>query len=98
MAYFLDAAQMSVTGTPGTGTITLNVAESGFQSFASAGASTGQYVAYALADTGGAWEYGRGIYTSVGTTLARTTVLGSSNSGSAISATSAVVVTATILA
>lgn len=98
MGYFLDAAQMTVASAPGTGAITLGSAVSGFQSFAAAGAATGQLVSYAIQDTAGAFEYGRGTYSSTGPTLTRTTILGSSNSGSAINATAAAIVTATALA
>lgn len=98
MGYFLDAAQMTVASAPGTGAITLGSAVSGFQTFAAAGASSGQIVSYAIQDAAGAFEYGRGTYSSTGPTLTRTTILGSSNSGSAINATAAAIVTATALA
>jgi hypothetical protein len=44
------------------------------------------------------WEYGQGTYTASGTSLARTTILGSSNAGAAISCTSAAIVSLTALA
>lgn len=76
---------MSVSGTPGTGTITLNAAESGYQSFATA------YAANANVDVlivdGTAWEVARDCtYTHSGTTLSRGT-LEASSTGSAISLT-----------
>lgn len=72
------------TTTTGTGTLTLAGAATGFQSFAAIG--NGNTCIYALEDANGSgWEVGVGTYTSSGTTLARTTVLASSNSGSAIS-------------
>jgi hypothetical protein len=70
--------------TSGTGTLTLAGAVPGFQAF-SAALSNSDTTYYAIAESStGAWEVGLGTYTASGTTLARTTVLGSSNSGSAI--------------
>jgi len=71
------------TSTTGTGTITLAGAVSGYQSFNSA-FSDGDLVYYAI-ESGTDWETGIGTFTSSGTTLARTTVLKSSNSNNAIS-------------
>ena len=70
--------------TSGTGTLTLAGAVTGFQAF-SAALSNGDTTYYAIAELStGAWEVGLGTYTTSGTTLARTTILDSSNSGSAI--------------
>lgn len=85
-----NRVQMTVTGTPGIGTITLNAATSGYQSLASA------YGADAVGDflfvDGTAWEVARDcVYTHSGTTLSRGT-LEASSTGSAISLTSAAVV------
>lgn len=85
-----NRVQMSVTGTPGTGTITLDAASSGYQSFSSA------YGANATVDVlitdGTAWEVARNCtYTHSGTTVTRGT-LEASSTGSAISLTSAAVV------
>jgi hypothetical protein len=69
--------------TTGTGTLTLGGAESGFQSFAVIGNGNTTY--YAIVDSAaGTWEVGIGTYTSSGTTLARNTVLESSNSGNLV--------------
>lgn len=67
--------------TTGTGAYTLNGAEAGFQSFAAIGDGNTTY--YAATD-GTDWEVGIGTYASSGTSLARTTILSSSNSGVAV--------------
>jgi hypothetical protein len=69
------------TTTTGTGTLTLAGAVSGFQSFAAIG--DGNTCHYAIVG-GTEWETGVGTYTASGTTLARTSVLASSNSNSAV--------------
>lgn len=68
------------TTTTGTGTISLAGPVSGFQGFSTAiGNANTTY--YTIVDAAtGAWEVGLGTYTSSGSTLARTTVLSSSNS------------------
>ena len=72
------------TAVVGTGTATLLGAALGFQSFAVVGNGNTTY--YCIADQGGAnWEVGLGTYTLSGTTLARTTVLSSSNAGALVS-------------
>jgi len=85
-----NRVKMTVSGTPGTGTITLGSAVAGFQSFAGAGVSNADTVPYIIED-GAAWEIGVGTYTSSGTTMSRS-VTASSNSGNAINATSAAIV------
>lgn len=95
-SYFLDAVQVTVSGAPGTGAITLGSAVPGFQSFSSAGVANGQAVAYYVIDVGGVFEYGRGTYSSSGPSLTRSTIL--SNGGTPVSLTSAAIVVATILA
>lgn len=85
MPRHVNRAKMTTT-TTGTGTITLGSASSGYLSFASAGVNDGEVVPYILVDANGtAWEIGWGTYTSSGTTLARTTILQSTNSNNAIS-------------
>lgn len=85
-----NRVKMTVSGTPGTSTITLGSASSGYQSLASA------YGANATVDVmildGTAWEVARDCaYTHSGTTLSRGT-LEASSTGSAISLTSSAVV------
>ena len=72
------------TTTTGTGTITLSgTAPTGFQNFSVIGNGNTTY--YCIAGQGTAeWEVGVGTYATSGTTLARTTVLSSSNSGSLV--------------
>lgn len=79
--YILDRVRETTT-TTGTGTLTLAGAVTGFQSFAAVG--NGNTCYYCVTD-GTNWEVGLGTYTSSGTTLARTTVLASSNSNAAVS-------------
>jgi hypothetical protein len=87
MALVLKDRVKETSTTAGTGTLTLDGAVTGFQSFAAVGDGNTTY--YAIADNAtGAWEVGIGTYTSSGTTLSRTTVLSSSNSGSLVSFTS----------
>lgn len=67
-------------------TVTLGSASSGFQAFSTAGVADGDIISYVIED-GTSWEIGQGTYSSTGPTLSRTTIQGSSNNGSAISAT-----------
>lgn len=83
MALVLADRVKETTTTTGTGTVTLLGASTGYQSFAVVGNANTTY--YTIAgQTGSEWEVGIGTYTSSGTTLARTTVLASSNSGSLV--------------
>jgi hypothetical protein len=73
----------------GTGAITLaGAAPTGYQSFLTAFGTGTQTVAYCIADqTGPNWEVGTGTYNGSANTLARTTVLASSNGGSLVNFT-----------
>ena len=83
MALVLADRVRETSTTTGTGTITLAGAVYGYQSFSAVGNANQTY--YTIFDqTSGDWEVGIGTYTSSGTTLSRTTVLSSSNSGSLV--------------
>jgi hypothetical protein len=72
--------------TAGTGSLTLDGAVLGYQSFAAIGNGNTTY--YAISDPiTGDWEAGIGTYSTTGPTLARTTVLSSSNGGSLVTFT-----------
>ena len=77
MALVLADRVKETTTTAGTGTITLDGATTGFQSFAVVGNGNTTYYTIA-AQTGTEWEVGIGTYTSAGTLFARTTVLANS--------------------
>jgi len=82
MALVLKDRVLETCTSPGTGTVTLLGATVGYQTF-SATVGNGNTTYYTIADQSGPnWEVGIGTYTSSGNTLARTTVLSSSNSGS----------------
>ena len=72
------------TTTTGTGTVTLSgTAATGYQNFSVIGNGNTTY--YTIAGQGTTeWEVGIGTYTTAGPTLARTTVLSSSNAGAAV--------------
>lgn len=83
MAFVLADRVKETTTTAGTGTVTLLGASTGYQSFAAIGDGNTTY--YTIAgQTGSEWEVGIGTYASSGTTLARTTVISSSNAGSLV--------------
>ena len=81
MALIVKDRIKETTATTGTGTVTLAGAEDGFQAFSVVGDANTTYYAIVSGDN---WEVGYGTYTLSGTTLSRTTILESSNSGSAI--------------
>lgn len=82
MALVLADRVLETTNTTGTGTLTLNGALPGYQSFSAIGnGNTTYYTIFSGVD----WETGVGTYTSSGTTLSRDTVYASSAGGSKIS-------------
>ena len=83
MALVLADRVRDTTTTTGTGTVTLSgTAPTGYQTF---GATIGNgNTTYYTINAGSQWEVGIGTYSSTGPTLARTTVLASSNSGSLV--------------
>ena len=84
MALVVADRVKETTTTTGTGAITLGGAEANFIAFSSA-LSDGDTTYYAIIDNVNQdYEVGLGTYTASGNTLARTTVLASSNSGSAV--------------
>ena len=77
----LDRVQQ--TGTANTTvSFTLVGSVTGFQSFSVIGNTNTTY--YSAFDASGNWEVGIGTYSTTGPTLTRTTILSSSNSGSAV--------------
>lgn len=81
MALILKDRVKETATSPGTGSVTLLGASVGFQSFSVVG--NGNTCYYTISDQGGPnWEVGIGTYSTTGPTLARTTVLASSNAGS----------------
>ena len=77
----LDRVQQ--TGTANTTvSFTLSGAVTVFQSFSVVGNGNTTY--YSAFDASGNWEVGVGTYSTTGPTLTRTTILSSSNSGSAV--------------
>ena len=76
-----DRVQQSGTANT-TVSFTLSGSVTGFQSFAVIGDANTTY--YTATDTSGNWEVGIGTYSTSGPTLTRTTILSSSNSGSAV--------------
>ena len=82
MALVLKDRLKEITTTTGTGTYTLAGAVTGFEAFSQIGNGNTTY--YCCTD-GSDFEIGIGTYASSGTTLARTTILQSSNSDNAVS-------------
>jgi hypothetical protein len=86
MALAIADRVRETTTVVGTGSATLLGAVTGYQAFSVIGNTNTTY--YTIADQGGAnWEVGLGTYSTTGPTLARTTVLASSNSGSLVNFT-----------
>ena len=87
MALVIKDRVKQTSTTTGTGTLTLNGTVDGFQTFAAA-LSDGDTTYYALLEPStNEWEVGLGTWTEGSSLLARTTVLASSNSGSAVNLT-----------
>ena len=83
MAFVVADRVRENTLTTGTGAVTLTGAVTGFQSFAAIGNTNTTY--YTIAhQTLTEWETGIGTYSTTGPTLTRTTVISSSNGGSAV--------------
>jgi len=83
MALVLKDRVKETATAPGTGTITLGGAASGFQSFSAVGNGNTTY--FAIVDSGsGAWEVNYGTYTASGTTLTRNAAPLSSSAGGAL--------------
>jgi len=82
MLVLIDRARETTT-VVGTGSATLLGAVLGYQTLAAVGNTNTTW--YCIADVGGAnWEVGVGTYSTTGPTLARTTVLASSNGGALV--------------
>jgi hypothetical protein len=87
MAFVIADRVRETSTSTGTGNFTLGGAVTGYQTFASV-LATADTTYYTIADQGGAnWEVGIGTFTSP-STLARTTILSSSNGGSVVTFTS----------
>jgi hypothetical protein len=81
MALVLKDRVLETASSPGTGTVTLLGASTGYQSFAN-GVGNANTTYYTIATVGGAeWEVGLGTYASSNNTLTRNTVFASSNGG-----------------
>ena len=86
MTLIIQDRVRETTQVVGTGSATLLGAVTGYQSFSTIGNGNTTY--YTIADQGGPnWEVGIGTYSTTGGTLARTTVLSSSNGGSLVNFT-----------
>jgi hypothetical protein len=84
MALVINDRVRETTTVTGTNDATLLGAVTGFQAFSVIGNGNTTY--YTISDqSGGNWEVGIGTYSSIGPTLARTTVLSSSAGGSKVS-------------
>jgi len=81
MALVLKDRVKEATTTSGTGTVVLNGAATGYQSFAVIGNANTTY--YTIAG-GSDWEVGIGTYYSGNTSLSRDTILASSNANAAV--------------
>ena len=82
MAFIVADRVKETTATSGTGDYALGGAATGFQAFSVVTSNT-DTVYYAVSDNV-YWEVGVGTYASSGNSITRTTILASSNSGSAV--------------
>lgn len=81
MALVLKDRVLETASSPGTGTVTLLGATTGYQSFAN-GVGNSNTTYYTIATVGGAeWEVGIGTYYSANNSIVRNTVISSSNGG-----------------
>ena len=87
MALVVKDRVKQTTTTTGTGSLVLNGTVDSFQTFTSALADADTTYYALLEPSTNSWEVGLGTWTESTTTLARTTILESSNSGSAINLT-----------
>ena len=89
----LDRAQMSVTGAPGTGNITLGTNTTGYQTFAQAGLTDQDTFSYVVVD-GTSWEYGVGTYTLATNVMSRAPTKTSAQNTTPISLSAKAIVSA----
>lgn len=95
----VDRARQSVSGTPGTGVVTLGAAVSGYQTFSEAGINNGDTFPYSIDDTGPTWEYGVATFSSTaGGQITRAVSKSNLGVGSPITLTSKAVISATVRA
>lgn len=81
MALVLKDRVLETASSPGTGTVTLLGASTGYQDFAN-GVGNSNTTYYTIATVGGAeWEVGIGTYYSANNSIVRNTVISSSNGG-----------------
>jgi hypothetical protein len=81
MALVLKDRVLETASSPGTGTVVLLGATTGYQTFAN-GVGNANTTFYTIADVGGAnWEVGLGTYYSANNSVVRNTVISSSNGG-----------------
>jgi hypothetical protein len=87
MPKLFDRVSMEVSGTPGTGSVTLGAATTGYQTFADAGVSDNDFVHVVFLE-GDAWEISTATYSTTGPSLTDRNLIQSST-GSLLSLTSA---------
>lgn len=84
MAYIIADRIRAISTTTGTGALTLGSSPSGYSSFGSVMADSDTCPYIIVGRTTTEWEVGIGTYTASGTTLTRTTIIASSNSGAVV--------------